>query len=498
MEGRLSDFANSGELRRQIADWERRYAELLAHVERLERRMSEYQRRAITAEARVQQLEEELRGAKKNSGNSSKPPSTDIVKPPQPKRSGKRRRGGQEGHAPQQRASFTPEQIDDVQRHAYEACPQCGGAVEELTTPARTLDQAELVAKPIRVTRHQSIACRCGRCQQDFTHPLPPEVVKGGAFGPRLTAHIAYLKGACHTSYGTLQNYLREACGLRIAKGALVELCQRVATSLLPAYGELLSALPQQDVVHSDETGHSENGKRLWTWVFRAPQFTLFQIHRTRSAEVLEANFGDDFSGTLLADYYSAYRAYLRKHPRAKAQFCLAHLIRDVKFLETWPDKRDQAFAAELLVELQALFQLWHALEVTPEDAQLRAALVAQGERLRQAAVERAPDTRKSQALAQRFRKQGANYLRFTKVAGLEPTNNTAEQAIRHMVIDRKVTQGTRSWRGQVWCERIWSVIATCRQHGRDLLMFLEQSLHARLTNTPPPLLLPALVTSAS
>jgi transposase len=467
-------------------------ADLLRRLEIMERKVSWTMAKMTKAEKRVQELQELLAGSKKNSSTSSKPPSSDIVKPPKKKKEGQRRRGGQEGHPPQQRPPFSPDQIDAVERHAYEACPQCGGPVEQHPTPARTFEQAELVHKPVRVTQHQSLTCRCVRCQQDFTQPIPAQVAKAGTFGPRLTAYVAYLKGACHASYGTLQKLLKETCGLKIATGTLVELCQKVAESLLPAYGELLDQLPHQPSVHIDETGHRENGQRHWTWVFRAPQFTLFQIRPSRGAEVLDHNLGEDFSGTLLSDYYSAYRAYLSTHPKADAQFCLAHLIRDVKFLETLPDQVDRKFGAEMVAELKALFGFWHTLGTTPGDAALRAALVAQGARLQSVATEHAPDTQASQAIAKRFLKHGAEYLRFTKVPGLEPTNNTAEQAIRQIVIDRRVTQGTRSWRGQVWCERIWTTIATCRQHGRDLLTFLEESLRARLTNTPPPLLLPA------
>jgi transposase len=107
-------------------------------------------------------------------------------------------------------------------------------------------------------------------------------------------------------------------------------------------------------------------------------------------------------------------------------------------------------------------------------------------------ATEHAPDTRAASKLARRFKKHARQYLRFTCVPDLEPTNNAAEQAIRHVVIDRHITQGTRSPRGRTWCERIWTTIATCRQHGRDLLSFLEQSFRALLTDTPPPALLPA------
>ncbi len=492
MEGRTSDFANSGELKRQIADWERRYAELMQHVERLELKLSQLQSQAIKAETQVKQLQEELRGSKKDSGNSSKPPSSDIIKPKKFAR-GQRRRGGQEGHAPQQRTPFAPHEIEAVERHVHELCPQCGGPVEQLLQPAQVVQQVEWVAKPTLVTEHLSCTCRCHACQADFTKPIAPQVVESGLCGPRLTTLIAYLKGACHASFRTIQQFLRETCGLALATGTLVNACQKVAQSLQPAHDELRRQIPQELSVNIDETSHRENGQWQWTWVFRAPQFTLFHIDPTRSTEVLNQVLGSDFAGTLMADYYSAYRSYLDAHPRADAQFCLAHFIRDVKFLGESLEESDRQFAGELLVELKTLFQLWHAPRDTLAETAWRAALIAQGQRLERVVTDRVPTTKLAWNVVRRFVKHGKQYLRFTHEPGLEPTNNAAEQALRHVVIDRKVTQGTRSLRGRNWCQRIWTTIATCRQQGRPLLAFLEQSLLAHLGDTPPPsLLLPS------
>jgi transposase len=446
----------------------------------------------------VRHLRELLAARGKDSTTSSKPPSSDIVKPAKKPVSGPRRRGAQVGHAPQQRPPFEASQIDAVEQHAYESCPQCGGPVELLPTPAETVQQVELVGKPTLVTEHQSRTCRCGACQQDFTRPLPPQLAATGLFGPRLTAFVAYLKGACHASYRTIQNLLSETCGLSIATGTLVKLCQKVSRSLAPSYADLLGRIPHQTCLHIDETSHRENGQGQWTWVFRAPQFTLFQIADNRSGDILDRVLGSEFSGTLVSDYYAVYRSYLAAHPRADAQFCLAHLVRDAKYLETLPASEDRQFGAELLAELKGLFQVWHARPKFADEAAFRAALIAQGQKLERVASEQAPDTVASWALARRFRDHAGQYLHFTHAPGIEPTNNAAEQAIRYVVIDRRVTQGTRSARGRNWCQRIWTTIATCRQQGRSLLSFIEQSYLALLTDIPPPLLLPAPLNTSS
>ncbi len=312
-----------------------------------------------------------------------------------------------------------------------------------------------------------------------------------GLCGPRLTTLIAYLKGACHASFRTIRQFLRETCGLSLATGTLVNAVQKVTRSLQPAYDALRGQNPHESAVNIDETSHRENGQWQWTWVFRARQFTLlFHIDPTRSTEVLNQVLGSEFAGTLMADYYTAYRTYFDAHPRADAQFCLAHFIRDVKFLGEWLEEYCRQFAGELLVELRGLFPLWHASRDASEETTWRAALIAQGQRLERVATDRVPTTKLAWNVERRFVKHGQQYLRFTQEPGLEPTNNAAEQALRHVVIDRKVTQGKRSARGRNWCQWIWTTIATCRQQGRDLLAFLEQSLLAHLSNIPPPSLL--------
>ena len=103
------------------------------------------------------------------------------------------------------------------------------------------------------------------------------------------------------------------------------------------------------------------------------------------------------------------------------------------------------------------------------------------------------PATNHCRNLAKRFEEHGENYFRFITTPGVEPTNNLAEQAIRFVVIDRLITQGTRSEKGNRWCERIWTVIATCTQQGRSVFEYLEAAVGAWFAGTEPPLLLPGV-----
>ena len=84
------------------------------------------------------------------------------------------------------------------------------------------------------------------------------------------------------------------------------------------------------------------------------------------------------------------------------------------------------------------------------------------------------------------------DYFRFMFAEGVEPTNNHSEQQIRHCVIDRRITQGTRGEAGQRYHERMWSAIATCKKQDRNFFEFLLNSITAQLNHTPAPSLLNA------
>ena len=102
-------------------------------------------------------------------------------------------------------------------------------------------------------------------------------------------------------------------------------------------------------------------------------------------------------------------------------------------------------------------------------------------------ATYRVPAASEAQNLANRFRKHGESYLRFVTTPGIEPTNNLAEQAIRFVVIDRRITQGSRSEAGQRWLERIWTTIATCTHQGISVFDFLHESIIAYFQNVAGP-----------
>lgn len=457
---------------------------------KLQQRVAALENELAAQRAQTADLQEKLAQANKNSSTSSKPPSSDIVKPPPPTANGQKRTiGGQPGHERHQRPLLPLEQLTEGSHvHVIEVCPCCGHGLEPGSAAPQVVQQIDIREVPIVSVEHQSFAGWCPRCQRHHFAPLPSGIAIGGLVGPHLTALIAFMKGVCHASYSTVRKFLRDVVGISISRGQLAKVISKVSAALADSYQEVYEELSKQRILNIDETGHKHNAEPWWTWCFRADLFTVFKIDALRSADVLMEVLGREFAGVIGCDYFSAYRRYMREC-NVLLQFCLAHLIRDIKYLTTLPDPRDREYGERLREGVRKLFSVIHRREqFLPEVFLL--CLEQARQSLMKLATEAVPETRHSQNLANRFRKHGDAYFRFITTPGLEPTNNWAEQAIRFVVIDRYITQGTRSEGGQRWCERIWTVIATCCQQGLSVFEFLTKAVQAYFDKQPSPSLL--------
>ncbi len=443
---------------------------------------------------RIEELENRLAAAQKDSSNSSKPPSSDIVNPKKAAkklRKRKRKQGAQKGHPKHVRNEFSAEALDSTSEYSLKSCPTCGGELEDADRAPRVVQQVEIIDVPIRIEEHRGCAYWCPTCRKFHYAPLPPEVEKGQLFGPRLTTLVAYMKGVCHASFSTIRKFVRDVVGIKVSRGYLRKLIGKMSDALKPCYDELLAALPRADALNVDETGHKENGDRFWTWCFRAKMYTLFRIDKSRGSKVLIDVLGEEFDGVIGCDFWGAYKKYMRLHENVLLQFCMAHLIRDVKYLTTLSDKATKAYGERLRETLREMFRTIHRREeVLPKTFNRR--LSAARDRVFAAATENVPSSNEAQNMAGRFLKHGDSYFRFITTPGIEPTNNLAEQAIRFVVIDRRITQGTRSETSRRWCERIWTTIATCAQQARSVFEFVLESVDSHLRDVPPPSLLPS------
>lgn len=437
---------------------------------------------------RIQQLEEEVARLKKDSGTSSKPPSSDIVKPPRPsKQRGrrKRKRGGQQGHPKFSRQPFEPDRVD--QAFEYELTAADAAGLEQMDDWF-VIQQIGLSEKMYQVIEHRARKYRNPVTGKIHIAPLPDAIRQGGLLGADMTAFASYLKGDCHMSYTTIQQFFKQVMKLDLSRGMLCKAVQKTSEALMASYDELADRLPHEPQVNIDETGHHDDGKLHWTWCFDTPAYSLFKIDPSRGSGVLVDVLTAGFDGIIGADYWGAYRKFARLFD-VSVQYCMAHLIREIRFLAEHSVQMLSRWGTKLLDWLKKLFCTLHRQDT----------LTANGwqhsmERLKRGFLKqmrRPPDHKLAKKLAKRFKGEAAtDYFRFLTDPGVEPTNNGAERQIRPVVIDRRITQGTRGQTGMRWCERIWTTIATCKKQNQNVFDFIHQSVIAHWGNKKYPSLI--------
>lgn len=439
---------------------------------------------------RILKLEEQIAKLSKNSKNSSKPPSSDIVKKPQEQRKpGERKIGAQKGHKGHKRNEIPPEQIDFTKKMELSHCPDCGQSMKFSETHKEVLIQQviEIVEKPVIVTEYQRYGKFCKHCQRYHYPALPKGVVENQLFGTRLQALTGYIKGNLFSSYTKIQEFFQELFHISVSRGLIENTVHRNSKAIFHPYQQLGCHIRKEDNLNVDESGWYNNGSLFWAWIFCTKEFDYFTIDKSRGAKVLKRVLTENFSGSITSDFLPTYI----KFANPNQQFCLAHLIRDIKYLATLPYETAKKFSQELLSCFRTIFDIWHEREkLSAQEFSNKSK--AQVEIISTILKTFTDLPKAANKIAKRMKKHWDSIWRFlSNLAALEPTNNLAERAIRPISILRKITQGSRSLWGRSWNERIMTVIGTCKKQGRSVWNFLYQSINAFYFNDPFPSLIP-------
>ena len=451
----------------------------------------------LELDARVDELNDRIDKLSKNSSNSSKPPSSDIVKNKKQTRASRRRekkrraKGGQPGHTRHERELFLPDEVNNLIPHELSSCPDCGGVLEKREdVPPRIVEQVKFIENPLEITHHQGLAYWCEHCKKYHYAPIPEAVQRAGLLDADVSAMVCWLKYAGSVSLSKIQRLFRDVYGIKVSRGYLCKVINKGAQALEQTYNEMLRALQKERVVNADETGHKNNGGRHWTWVFRTSLYALFKISPFRASGVIIDVLGKEFNGVLGCDCYSSYIKYMKDFD-VVLQLCLAHLIRDVKAMVDCHDTEVRKYGTRILDELKNLFHVIHSKEEMSSDMFVTV-LERCKESVIRAATKHVPAHRLARNMANRFRKHGEAYFTFITTPGMEPTNNCAEQAIRFVVMYRHSSQGTRSEKGIIACERFFTVVASCLLQGRSVYEFIKEAFRCYFEGLPAPSLLPA------
>jgi len=440
--------------------------------------------------ARVQVLEAQVEELKRrldlDSHNSSKPPSSDGpgAEPRKSKGGGKRKPGGQPGHRGHHRELLPVEQVDQITGLKPHACEHCGGKLDgEDPQPERhQVWEIPPIEPYVEEFRLHGLWCPdCGA----FTRASLPEGVPAGAFGPRLQATIALLSGVYRLSKRSVESVLADFFNIPVSLGSISACEAAVSAALAQPVQEAWEAAQSADVLHADETGWREANSKAWLWVAVTSVATVFMIHAKRGQVAARELLGV-FGGVLVSDRWGGYSFY--EGPR---QWCWAHLRRDFTAFSEYPGRAGEIGAA-LLEHCNQMFHWWHRVR----DGTLKRNTFRQYMWRLRAEVEgllregTQCGHKKMERSCKRILKGAKHLWTFVGMAGVEPTNNTAERAVRPAVQWRKGSFGTHSIEGSRFVERIMTAAATCKQHDRNVTEYITQACVARLHGRRAPSLL--------
>jgi len=389
-----------------------------------------------------------------------------------PKR--RKRPGRKAGHQGVRRER--PERIDRVKEHRLASCPECHGQLRRCDRIRRRY--TEDIPQDIKpqVTEHVIHRDWCPKCRR-FVEPVVPEAMSGCTLGHRVVALSAWLHYGLGQSISQIVEVFNHHLQLQVSPGGLVQMWRRLAEQLAGWYEQIHADALRSAVLHADETGWRVNGKTHWLWCFSTNQETLYMIHKGRGGPALRKFFREEFAGTLVCDFWSAYNAVVS----SRKQRCLVHLLRDLDYVETYRKLGQdwEAFAKLLRRLLGDAIRLWKRDGVDEREYASRRQRIA--ERL-SSLVERSWEHVEVRRLCKRLRRHQDELFVFLDHDGVSFENNHAERAIRPAVIIRKNSQSNRSDRGAVTQTTLMSVYRTLKQRGCEPLDTLVQSLRSHLT----------------
>ncbi len=391
-------------------------------------------------------LEKEVKELKKRLAayeNAHTPYSRKLFKP-KPKAAGKKR-GRPNGVKGTTRPIPKP---DIVIESILDKCPKCEGELKHLFTDKRFIEELP-EPQPVIVKEFINNYYICKGCGNEVAavHKDCPDV---GRFGNHVLAETALMKFEERLTFRKIENVMMRRWKLAITPASVMDFTRRVSSNLEAEHAKLIVKIRASDIVYADETSLRINGRNFWIWIFVAKDAVLCVIRNNRSSKVVKEIIGDS-EGILVCDGWKPYTTC-----RRVIQRCWAHILREA-------DEVESKKLYELLCQLFA-------------DAKNRLSRTEAEERLR-SIISHYYKGEKSAKLIKKIRNGFDNWFTFLTYTGVEPTNNTAERALREHVVIRKIIGGLRSQSGARVHEVIMSCFATWKLNGLNLFSTLVSFL---------------------
>ena len=418
---------------------------------------------------RISELEDSLRKSKinKHSGNSSKPPSSDIFNRNRNQSlreiTGKQS-GGQPGHKGTSLQMI--DNPDKVIELSPNYCNKCGYSLEKEEVHFRCRRQ-EVNIPPISatVTEYRLNSKHCPNCGHHQESEFPSHISNNIQYGSNVASLVSYLSVYQYLPFRRLKELFKHIFNLDISEGTIDNILRRMSEKALPVYARIKETISQSSQVGSDETSVKVKGKKWWIWVWQTVNSTYLSTSHSRGMAAIDSIFPDGLGKSILnSDRWAAQLGT----KASGHQLCIAHLLRDLNFIAE-VDKID--WSKRLKVLLQKGLELKQQESVcsynNPEAMQLERELEI-------LLKEEIPKNRfkKTQVIQKSLLKHRDSIFKFLYHMDLPPDNNASERAIRNVKVKQKIS-GQFKTGEQVFCI-LRSIIDTCKKRNYDVLLAMN------------------------
>jgi len=382
--------------------------------------------------------------------------------------------------------------VDKIENHYPLQCIICTAELsEESAIPYSAHYTFELERGPngirLTCTKHfyYGIICECGHENTEKPGEGFISIIEGRKqnlklteytiIGPMFATFIAALSRRYGMSRKKIQEFLQSWLNFDLSIGLICKIIREAGVACYPVVKNLIEDLQKEEIVHLDETPWYQKGVFCWLWVAIGKATAVFRIGSRKKEELLHL-ITVAYIGWLITDGYMAYRSY------DKRQRCLAHLIRKAVAISGGVDEDAGKMGDWFLRELRGLIKAM----AEGDDGKKKCKIIIA--RLKRACkLGSKSDHAKLKSLAKEILNDWDAVVAFVKNPGLPATNNEAERALRWAVIYRKITFGTRTTEGSKSLAAMLSVIETCRLRQVDPWEYIAEVIAQGRKGIDPP-----------
>jgi len=366
--------------------------------------------------------------------------------------------GRPKGHEGVTRPLPKPEDVDETIELNTDRCPCCG---EELTgMPVETNERYVEDIEPAKPLRRKYVIRRkwCPHCKK-LVSEKPKDVIPKCRLGLNLLLYVAFWKYLMAMPVNKICTMLECQYGFHVSEATVINELNLLADAFGNDFGRIIGGMKNERYVHGDETGHRIKGENYWLWAFITKTKALYIVRKTRGSSVPKEVLGENFSGVLHSDFWDAYNWVKNQ------QKCWGHILRKTGEMEE---------DCLLHRKLKRLYRKAKKLRESSIGLEEKTALVDGLEKEIESLKLIPFCTKEADAFVRTLTKHKHNLFRFVTDINIEPTNNTAERAIRPAVVMRKISGGSRSERGAKTFETNMTVMQTWKLQNKD---FFEEGM---------------------